>query len=375
MDQLREKIRRKKGIAVIGAGALGTALTHTISHKGYKVSVLTRDEFKVSSINNQDENSYVKGFAGIKFPYGKVTAYNYYRFSDVVKSSGIVILTVPSFAIPKTLDLIKESIAKTQRLTIVLTSKGADAKTGETPYRFTQKTFALYPLVSIVVASVVGFAVNITNKEITKVMVSSRYTSRDANRLIRTLLGSRYIIVRKSYDPNGACLAGLLKNVGAIMIGMCEGMKDYTYPDGEKVLIGPENSRGAFVDEWSDEMVGIAKQLGIKRSTIEGLVGKIDLGLSSSPQGRNWTFGNRLATGESIEKIISDLGTVEGIGAARYLDKVVDSKYIRTLVRVLDKEISPIEAVGIVLNDNGQNTKELSEEDSLLSIINNMGVL
>jgi len=285
---MRGKKQRKKEIVVIGAGALGTALTHAISHKGYSLSVLTRDEFKASSINNQDTNAYVKDFNDIQFPYGKVSAFTYDQFPSVLADARIIILTVPSFAIVETIELIKASITKAQRIILVITSKGADSESGETPYKFAQKSFRSYPLVSVVVASVVGFAIGIARKELTKILVSSRRSSNDANRIIRTLLSTRYLIVKKSFDPNGACLSGLLKNVGAIMIGMCEGMKGYTFSNGDKVIIGEENSRWAFVDEWSDDMVDIAKALGIRKRTIEGLVGKIDLGLSSSPKGRNW---------------------------------------------------------------------------------------
>lgn len=349
---------------------MGTALTHVISTKGYEVTVISRDELKVLSINNQDENPYVKGFSGIKFPFRKVNAYTYNEFSEIVKDSGIIILTVPSLALPETLIKIKENIPRDQKVTIVLTSKGADIETGKTPYKLACEIFRTYKA-AVVIASVVGFAEGIANKEMTAIMVSSDIQKTNHIRLIKALLQTRYTIIENSFNPNSACLSGLLKNVGSIMIGMCEGTKGYTFSDGQTIKIG-ENSRWAFINEWSKEMLEIAKQLNIEKSIIEGLVGKVDLGLSSSPSGRNWTFGYRIAVGENIDDVISNIGTVEGIGAARYLDKVTDSKYVRTLVQVLDKEISPKQAVGIVLSDNNALNEE-SKDSFILRIINSMG--
>ena len=267
-----------------------------------------------------------------------------------MSNSDIIIITTPSLAIPEVLMYIKKYIEKNQRIIIVLTSKGADVESGLTPYEFAQKTFKSYPNISIIVVSVVGFAEGIINREITKALVSSEVKDKKANRAIQTLLGTNYFVTEKSYNPRDVCLCGLLKNAFAIIIGICEGMKNYTYSNGQKVLIG-ENTRAALVDECSKEMLDIGEKLYIERFMIEGLTGKIDLELSCSPKGRNYNFGCKLAQGEKIKDIIFELGTVEGIGATRYLAKVTGSQYIKILNNVLDEKLSLKKAVGIILND------------------------
>ena len=100
-----------------------------------------------------------------------------------------------------------------------------------------------------------------------------------------------------------------------------------------------------------EEIAKIARELRINPKIINGLSGIIDFELSCNPEGRNWSFGYRLAGGEKMEDIISDIGTIEGIGATKYLAQKTDSLCISTLNRLLNQEITIHQAAGILLRD------------------------
>lgn len=340
----------KKKIIVIGFGDLGTALVHLVGNKGYNINVLTSDTRKIESLRFEGRNLYCKKLSDIDLPTERISIYPYEDAKEIISSSDIIIITVPSGAIPETLELIKQNIKRTQKIIIVLTSKGADTESGKTPYALAREIFRGYRS-SIVMLSVVGFARGIANREVTKALVSAKRTNIKDIRIIQALLKTRYFVPEISFNPESACSCGLLKNAFAIIIGICEKKKDYTYYDGQRVTIG-ENTRAALIDECSKEMLNIGKIRNIKKSMVEGLVGMIDLELSCSLEGRNYRCGRFLAQGKTLEYIISELGTIEGIGATRYLAKVApDSKYIQTLNRLFNEEITLNEGIGIILND------------------------
>ncbi|KAF9512791.1 hypothetical protein BS47DRAFT_1372729 [Hydnum rufescens UP504] len=106
-------------------------------------------------------------------------------------------------------------------------------------------------------------------------------------------------------DPIGVELAGALKNVYAIAAGAAAG------------LGFGDNTRAGLITRSLAEMTRLGARMGLPR------VGDLFL-TCSSPTSRNYTVGFRLGKGETLEAIISTLGSVaEGVTTTKGLHEIV----------------------------------------------------
>ena len=116
-------------------------------------------------------------------------------------------------------------------------------------------------------------------------------------------LRSSMFRVHGNHDLVGIELAGVLKNVMAIVSGIMEGL-GYGY-----------NTRGLLITRGLAELIHIGKGLGADPRAFLGLAGIGDLvATCSSNKSRNFTVGYRLAKGEKLDEIIESMDEVaEGI--------------------------------------------------------------
>lgn len=113
--------------------------------------------------------------------------------------------------------------------------------------------------------------------------------------------------VYSSNDVLGVELSGVLKNIMAIASGMLDGL-------GLGI-----NTRSLLITRALGEMVKIGKVLGSDADAFLGMAGIGDLiATCSSPKSRNFTVGRRLASGETLESILTDMNeVVEGVRTAK----------------------------------------------------------
>ena len=115
--------------------------------------------------------------------------------------------------------------------------------------------------------------------------------------------------VHGNHDLIGIELAGVLKNIMAIVAGIING------------LGYGANTRGLFVTRGLAEVVHIGTGLGADPKAFFGLAGIGDLvTTATSPLSRNFIVGQRLAAGEKVEEIISSMDEVaEGIKTVKII--------------------------------------------------------
>jgi len=108
-------------------------------------------------------------------------------------------------------------------------------------------------------------------------------------------------------DVAGVALAGALKNVVAIAVGVSDGLG----------LGG--NARAAMITRGLSEMGRLASRLGAHPLTMAGLAGLGDLVLTCTGDlSRNRQVGLALGRGEHLRDVLARLGQVaEGVGTAR----------------------------------------------------------
>lgn len=110
-------------------------------------------------------------------------------------------------------------------------------------------------------------------------------------------------------DVVGVEIAGALKNVYAIAVGM-----------GDALKVG-ENTRAMVITRAVREMSRLGEAIGGHRDTFAGLAGMGDLIVTcTSPNSRNRHVGEQLGAGKSLEEIIEAMNQVaEGVKAVSVL--------------------------------------------------------
>jgi glycerol-3-phosphate dehydrogenase (NAD(P)+) len=126
--------------------------------------------------------------------------------------------------------------------------------------------------------------------------------------------------IESSADVTGLELAAAMKNVYAIALGVCDGL-------GEVSEVPWHNLKAAAFAQAVREMRTLAAALGGTDEAVFGLPGVGDLEVTGL-SGRNKVYGARLGRGEQAGAALAEMRragqTVEGVPAARLAARLVD---------------------------------------------------
>ena len=120
-------------------------------------------------------------------------------------------------------------------------------------------------------------------------------------------------------DLIGIELAGVLKNIIAIASGALAGLG-----------LG-DNALGLLISRGMAEMIYLGRALGGNVKAFLGLAGVGDLVTTcSSTLSRNFTVGYRMASGETLDEIISSMDEIaEGVNTIQIVKKLIDHYKVR----------------------------------------------
>ena len=280
-------------VAVLGAGAFGTAMATIAARNGHEVVIYARDAAQVDSINTKHCNPrYLSEFE---------LSSNIKATTDVaeaMKDAVLVIHCIPAQHTPDFLAKYKNELPVDAIL--CSTSKGLYLKT---------KQLLSEPILEalgrdqpLAFLSGPSFAVELMQKMPSAVVVASKRLYHAVT--VQRLLSSLDFRIYSSQDIVGVQLGGALKNPLAIGAGMIEGAKFGI------------NTLAAYVTRSSLELQKLCVAMGGDPATISGLAGIGDLMLTAfGSLSRNRKFGSRLMKGEKIQDILKDF-TVEGVPTA-----------------------------------------------------------
>jgi len=288
-------VKAPKRIAVIGAGAWGTALALVAARAGRETILWARERDVVDSILRTREN--VAFLPGVRLEPRFAVTGEYHAALEMVDT---VLLVVPAQFLRATLRDVTRYIPP--EAAIVLAAKGIEQDTGALLSEAVAEVFPKHPFAVLTGPT---FAGEVARGLPTAVTVASR----DAKlaKAVAKALGGRGFRPYASDDPIGAEIGGAVKNVIAIACGIVMGRG-----------LG-ENARAALLTRGLAEItrLGIAK--GAKPETFMGLSGLGDLALTcNSPQSRNMSLGIALGQGRALEEILAERRSVaEGVATAR----------------------------------------------------------
>jgi glycerol-3-phosphate dehydrogenase (NAD(P)+) len=274
-------------VAVVGAGAWGTAFSIQLASKGHRVTMWVYEPDLCETMKETGENTlYLPGFVlprGMEFTNDPCEA---------VDAADTVVLAMPSFALRPTLARIAQRL--TTKKVLVLT-KGLETET-------------LFPMCRVVeeetgkpaglaVLSGPSFAKEVARRLFTSAVVAS--ADKGLSRYFQEMIHDERFRVYTSQDVVGVELGGALKNVMAIGAGIIEGL-DLGY-----------NTLAAYMTRALAEIKRLGNALGARETTFMGLSGMGDLILTcTGPLSRNRQFGVELTKGKDPEEVIRSQKTV-----------------------------------------------------------------
>ena len=269
------------------------------------MNVWVRDPDQAAAVNAAQMNS--KYLPGVKIPENiKWTS----DVNDAVHGSEIVLFAIPTQFIRPFAQANKSTLPV--GVPLVLCAKGIELSTLQLPYDIVRDELPGKYSKYICVLSGPSFAKEIAAAHPTSVVVaSSEPTVADLVQKQMTCTAVNFRVYTVS-DVMGAEIAGAVKNVLAIAAGAVSG------------LGYGSNTRAALICRGLVEMTRLAEKMGSDSSCLRGLAGIGDLLLTcSSELSRNFTVGRRLATGETLDQILSSSTSVaEGVATTKALHEL-----------------------------------------------------
>ncbi|AWN40824.1 NAD(P)H-dependent glycerol-3-phosphate dehydrogenase [Methylobacterium durans] len=265
-------------IAVIGGGAWGTALANAAAAAGHPVTLWLRDAEAANRLERSRENArYLPGVplhAGIR-----ATAE-----AEALAGAGAVLLVTPAQTMRGVLGRLGPHFAA--GAPVVLCAKGIER--GSDAFMSAVAAEVLRAGTPVAVLSGPSFAADVARNLPTAVTLAASDGTLAAD-LARTLSGPTLRLYHTD-DVRGVEVGGAGKNVLAIASGIVAGRG-----------LG-ESARAALIARAFAELMRFARAYGGRPETLMGLSGLGDLVLTaSSPQSRNFAFGQRLGEGASPE--------------------------------------------------------------------------
>ena len=335
-------------IAVMGAGSWGTTfakvMADAVAEHGIEVMIWARREDAAREINEQHTNS--------RYLRKTLLPANISASSDkqaVLEQADLVVLAIPAQSLRQELEQFKQYFEPDAVLLSLM--KGLERGTD---LRMSQviKEITGYSDERIAVLSGPNLAMEIAREQPTASVVAC--TDMPTAAWIAQLCSAPYFRPYTNDDVLGVELGGIVKNIIALAVGMCDGLG-----------MG-DNTKSTVITRGLAETTRLVLSLGGRMDTLAGLSGLGDLvATCSSSLSRNNTAGRLLGQGLFLEEVNDRMSqTAEGIKSARAvydLSKAhgVEMPITQAVVMVLEGELSVENMAELLLS------RELKSEGEL----------
>jgi glycerol-3-phosphate dehydrogenase (NAD(P)+) len=316
----------KKSLAIVGAGAWGSALAIALSEKFDQIFLITKDNANTDRLGNQHE--------ALSIPFNSNISIG--SSFEVVKDSLAVLIATPSSSFNSVLTNLEPHI---NRKPVAWVTKGFDPDNGKLLHEsFSQKLPNHHPCV----ISGPTFAAEIVEKKPAAIVVASKdKITRD---FWAETIQTNNLRAYTNSDIVGVQVGGSVKNILAIAAGIANG------------LGFGANTQAALITRGLAEMTRLGVALGADKVTFQGLSGMGDLILTCSDDlSRNRRFGKELANNIPTDKALKNINaTVEGFKALKLVIRIANNHQIEMpiceqVLAVTEGKITPREAVNELL--------------------------
>jgi len=324
-------------IAVLGAGAWGTALASSAARR-HEVLLWARDGAQAQAMRASGSNArYLPGVAlarELAVTADAAAALAHGR-------DGLYVVATPMGALRECLRVLPAHGP------VLWLCKGFEDGSGRLGHEIASE---VRPGVACGVLSGPSFALEVARGQPTAVVAAS--TDEGLCRLAVQAFHHEALRVYTSLDPTGVEVGGAVKNVLAIAAGVLDGLAERGAQMGALAGIPGLNARAALITRGLAEMTRLGVALGAQAETFMGLSGLGDLVLTATGSlSRNRRVGWLLAEGRSLAEALHSIGHVaEGVHSAatvwaRAQALGVEMPITQAVVALLEGRLSPSEAV------------------------------
>lgn len=291
-------------VGIIGAGAMGTAVSQTVAPNA-KVLLYARREEVCNDINKNGVNS--QYFPNVKLHDNIVSVNDLNKLNDVE----IIFLCIPSSVMRDTVNKLHKVV--NDDCIFVSTAKGIENKTNKTMTTIIEE---------IIKRPAVAFSgPNIASEMVKSLSASTTIACTDINSLnkVKDVLTTDTFKVNANTDVIGTEFCGIIKNIVAISQGICEGMDINN------------NAKFAVFTKSYVETKDIIEKLGGKRDTVDDYCGFGDIVTASTlTVSRNHTLGVLSGQGIVVDEKASGV-LFEGKNTAIIIKKICEELNVNSL--------------------------------------------
>lgn len=310
-------------VGIIGAGALGTAISQQVSENVDELILLLRNKELCDDINNEGYNT--QYYPNIKLNDNIKATINIMDLKDC----DIIFLTIPSSAFRQVLVELKNVVK--QDVILVTAAKGIEYPSLKTMGNLIEEYFDE----NYVALSGPNFASEIATNLPTVTNIAS--INLENSQKVKKVLSTKQFKVKIIDDIKGIELCGVLKNINAIANGICEGMNIN------------ENARFGILTKGFKDTIMIIEAIGGKSDTVHEYCGFGDLILTStSHESRNHTLGILYGQKLIIDEVASGV-VFEGKNSIRAIKDIctnnnIQSDIVDFVYEVIIEKVTPTKA-------------------------------
>lgn len=295
----------KLDVAVIGAGAMGTAISQSIAENVNKLYLYARKMEICDEINEKHHNS--QYYPNLKLKENIIGINDFTKLDKV----NVVFLCIPSSTVREVTSELNEFIS--QDCIIVTTAKGMESNTNKRMTEIIEEV-TKRPAVAL-------SGPNIASEMAKNLSTATTIACSNENylKIVGKILKTKKFKVNSNTDVIGTEYCGIIKNVLAISQGICEGLDINA------------NARFALFTKSYSETKDIIELLGGKRDTVDDYCGFGDIITASTLSvSRNHTlgvlYGQRIVVDEKSSGIL-----FEGKNTAVILKNICDNHNFTSL--------------------------------------------
>ncbi|QCU79431.1 NAD(P)-dependent glycerol-3-phosphate dehydrogenase [Citricoccus sp. SGAir0253] len=287
-------------MAVIGAGSWGTTFAKVLADSAAERGVADprivlwarRPEVAEDITVRRRNEDYLPGIA---LPPALTATTD---LAAAVEGAGLVVLAIPAQEVRGHLPALRGVLSPDA--VVVSLVKGLERGTDARMSELCTEGLGLSPE-RFAVVSGPNLALEIAREEPTATVVASADPETAA--WVATRVAGRYLRPYTNTDVVGVEICGVVKNVIALAVGICDGQG-----------LG-DNSKASIITRGLAETARLAERLGGQAETLAGLAGLGDLvATCASPLSRNRSAGRLLGQGLTVEEATARLRqTAEGI--------------------------------------------------------------
>ena len=278
-------------VAVLGAGAWGSALSLPLGDNGHQIALWCRRRQQAQALNQSGRNDLY--LPDITLGFEKATT----DLEEALKGAQLVFITVPSKAVRSLCSQARPHLSP--EAVVVSTAKALERGSAKRMSEVIGEELALAPH-RVTALSGPNFAVEVSRRLPTATVIGGE---KEATHRVQQALMTGHLRVYTNVDLAGVELGGALKNVMALAVGIAEGMG-----------LGL-NAQAAIITRGLAEVSRLGTRLGASTETFMGLSGMGDLVLTCTGHySRNRQAGIAIGQGNTLMEFIRETKkVVEGM--------------------------------------------------------------